>query len=883
MPERTSYDYPLAKTHPSFSTAFDAHLDPNVETNNICWIIHSSGSTGLPKPIKQTHAAALRNYSNNFSMNGFITLPLFHAHGISSVFRAIHSGRQIHVYNADLPLTSPYLVESMERHPPEIFYGVPYALKLLAESREGMEALKKCRLVMFGGSSCPDVLGDRLVKNGVKLVSHYGTTETGQLMTSFREDGDYDWNYLKVSPNLKPFVRWDQQAGDVYELVILDGWASKVATNRPDGSYATKDLFLKHPTKEDRWKYFGRLDDTLVLVNGEKANPIQTEHTVRENPYVSEAVVFGAGKQQLGSIVILSDNSRGMLEQEVMERVWPSFETANTLAPEYARISQEMVRFLPPGTPFPRTDKGTVIRAAFYNIFKSDIEEIYADIERGAVNGGLELPETEIKDFVRNTVLSLLRLPDPLILRDDTDFFSIGMDSLMAARIRSAILKNLNTGGQTLGLNIVFEKPSVNQLSKFLFRLRVPEKSGVEEEETVEETMKRLIEKYSEFPMHIPGDSDVEGEHVVVTGATGSLGAHIVAQLVAMKSVKSVFCLVRAESPRAAWDRTVQSLQVRRVYDNLSDEEKKKMICLPSNLAEEDLGLGQGRYEELKCKVTAIIHSAWSVNFNMDVTSFEAQHIRGTHNLIKLCLRSNRPSPAGFNFLSSVSSVAATVGSQVPESVETYLQSAQPMGYARSKLITENICNLAAKKARMSSRVHRVGQVVGDTDNGIWNATEAIPLLIQGALSTGALPALEDTPTWLPVNIVAKVVLELAFVPSADAPLNALFHVVNPNTIHWTNDLLPALKEAGLEFDIVGKRDWVDKLRKSDPDPVKNPTFKLVDFFAKKYDNDRVGKGLYYRTELARALSPTLRDIGVVDTKLVSKFVDYWRKNCWNV
>lgn len=183
-----------------------------------------------------------------------------------------------------------------------------------------------------------------------------------------------------------------------------------------------------------------------------------------------------------------------------MKRVWPSFETANTLAPEYARIAQEMVRFLPPGTPFPRTDKGTVIRAAFYNTFKSDIEEIYEDLERGAVNGGLELPETEIKDFVRNTVLSLLRLPDPLILRDDTDFFSIGMDSLMAARIRSAILKNLNTGGQTLGLNIVFEKPSVNQLSRFLFRLRVPEKSGVEEEETVEETMKRLIEKYPNSP-----------------------------------------------------------------------------------------------------------------------------------------------------------------------------------------------------------------------------------------------------------------------------------------------------------------------------------------------------------------------------------------------
>lgn len=175
MPERSFYDYPLIEAYPTFSTAFDIHLDASIETNNICWIIHSSGSTGLPKPIRQTHAAALSNYASNFNMKGFITLPLFHAHGLSSVFRAIHSGKLIHAYNADLPLTSPYLVESMGNNPPEIFYGVPYALKLLAESREGISALKKCKLVMFGGSSCPDVLGDRLVKDGVKLVSHYGT------------------------------------------------------------------------------------------------------------------------------------------------------------------------------------------------------------------------------------------------------------------------------------------------------------------------------------------------------------------------------------------------------------------------------------------------------------------------------------------------------------------------------------------------------------------------------------------------------------------------------------------------------------------------------------------------------------------------------------
>ena len=62
----------------------------------------------------------------------------------------------------------------MESVEPESFLGVPYALKLLAETDRGISALRKCRLVMFGGSSCPDDLGDALVRAGVYLVGHYG-------------------------------------------------------------------------------------------------------------------------------------------------------------------------------------------------------------------------------------------------------------------------------------------------------------------------------------------------------------------------------------------------------------------------------------------------------------------------------------------------------------------------------------------------------------------------------------------------------------------------------------------------------------------------------------------------------------------------------------
>ena len=150
-------------------------LDPEKENNQLAWIIHSSGSTGLPKPIFQTQSAALGNYRNNLNMRGFVTLPLYHAHGISSLFRSIQSWKSIHLYNASLPLTHDYLLKTLQQNDFEIFYGVPYALKILGESSEGLTALAKLKVVMFGGSACPDALGNRLVDNNVNLVSHYGT------------------------------------------------------------------------------------------------------------------------------------------------------------------------------------------------------------------------------------------------------------------------------------------------------------------------------------------------------------------------------------------------------------------------------------------------------------------------------------------------------------------------------------------------------------------------------------------------------------------------------------------------------------------------------------------------------------------------------------
>lgn len=171
FPLLSQADYDIDSSQP---IRFHRRAGTPSSSNRIAFIIHSSGSTGLPKPIFQTQKACLTNYSSSFGHRAFLTLPLYHNHGLSSFFRAIYSGKEISLFNANLPLSGTNLIEAMTAVQPESFHGVPYALKLLAETQAGIDVLKKCKLVLFGGSSCPDDLGDRLVEAGVYLVGHYG-------------------------------------------------------------------------------------------------------------------------------------------------------------------------------------------------------------------------------------------------------------------------------------------------------------------------------------------------------------------------------------------------------------------------------------------------------------------------------------------------------------------------------------------------------------------------------------------------------------------------------------------------------------------------------------------------------------------------------------
>lgn len=489
-----------------------ARLDPSRETLNTSFIIHSSGSTGLPKPIFQTHKASLYAYSQHFNRVGHITLPLYHNHGICCLFRAIWAGKKIYIYNANLPLTSQHLLATLKEHRDiKILYAVPYALKLLSETEEGLNLLSDLDIVMFGGSACPKPIGDRLVESGVNLVGHYGATELGQLMTSFRDHKeDKGWDWLRVGPNLEPYLRMESRGPNLFELCVTEGWPSKVATNCDDGSYATKDLFEPHPTISNAWRYYARLDDTLVLENGEKANPLIAEGVIRQSQHVAEAVVFGANRPRLGAFVIPSA-AVDFTDEALLDAVMAYVTRANKVAPSFAQLSRDMIKILPRDVEYRKTDKGTVIRAAFYRDFSENIEAAYAD----GVSGSLVLPKHQLLEFLRDEFTQRITLREGLSFDNNTDLFSLGVDSLQAVQARSSIIKTIKVQAKDIGRNFVFDFPTLNVMADEILRLQqgAPKQIKV----SVEERMGAMVERYAEFEQHQAVQNPADGAYVVST------------------------------------------------------------------------------------------------------------------------------------------------------------------------------------------------------------------------------------------------------------------------------------------------------------------------------------------------------------------------------
>lgn len=625
---------------------------------DIAYLHHTSGtSSGVPKPIPQTHRAGcgvLPCFPDGLRAATFTTTPLYHG-GIADAFRAWTSGALIWLFpGKGAPITARNVVKCLQvaqtsvehdKTPPvKYFSSVPYVLQAMEADSRGLEILQTMEIVGVGGAALPEEVGNRLVDSGVNLISRFGSAECGFLMSSHRVYSvDKDWQYLRKSDEVTSLA-FEANDGGLSELIIQDGWPHMAKRNRADRSFATADLFTAHEAIPDAWRYHSRADSQLTLITGKKFDPSPLESAIATSALLEDVLIFGNGQPYPGALLFRAAESTDKSDEAILNELWPKIEHLNRDSQDHARLARNMLLpMMQLDPPLEKSSKGTILRGVAEERFKTVIEQAYSSADDTSI--GFISDEDVLKELKR-LIQSVVGAPvEP---GDNVDLFAYGVDSVSGIRIRRQVGQLLAESTKELPLNIVEDCGTVERLAKFVVGQRHGNTTLASGDEDELALMEDLVVKYGNFEAFSTcsisqghktlGNDTTTGsrsvkETVVLTGVTGALGAHVLDIYLRRHDTEHIYCLVRGPDADNCTQRVVKTLKQR----GIGPLDTSRVTILSSDLGDRQLGLNDADYLRLATDATLILHMAWSVNFRMRLRSFEKDNIAGKLFLL-LCL-----------------------------------------------------------------------------------------------------------------------------------------------------------------------------------------------------------------------------------------------------
>ncbi|KAF8597331.1 acetyl-CoA synthetase-like protein [Ceratobasidium sp. AG-I] len=822
------YPFLKANNEGSIPIAIFPALSPQT-SNALIGIYHSSGSTGVPRSVELDQESIIgslvqhsvaREFADVGDLVGLMAFPAFHMAGfcLLGVWPLFTGYCPVFLPPSSAPIvpTAEVIMKALISARCVLTVTAPSFLEVWLHDNNAIETLKKLRGVYFGGGPLAEWVGNALASKGIPLRTAYGVTELGCISRfhspSFDQSDPQNWMYLEFSTQTKcHFV--SQEHEGTFELVVVScaGHKPFVINCEIDGqpAYATKDLMIPHPSILNLWKIIGRLDDQIVLLKGEKVNPGAIEDEIVKSPLVEMAVMFGRERNQAGLLLELAKTAHSKLRSEesrvqLMDEIWPFIDTANRITPTHGRLFRDAVIFADPNRPLSRTPKGTLARAATLKTYANDIDGMYAALERGdKTKGSLATlaptsTQTQVEEWLKVWLEGLLGTKIDV----GVDMFRQGLDSLTATflfrEMKHALGASPAPGHQraakALVQETIFRKPTVSQLSELVVQLATTEATTLPKNTQEEEVklIQQCIQQHDR-PWAIQASPIARSpsmEHVVVTGTTGGLGSHLLAQLISHDCVERIWALNRKSSVNG---QSVQERQLNSFMDKLLDVDllrHPKLVLLDCDLTEARLGLRPEVYNDISGTATLVIHNAWQVDFNLSLPSFEPS-ICGARNLLDLALAAD-PHPR-FVFISSVSAAGfVSVGRQLSEISLAPQDAATSIGYGQSKFVTEKLIE-SARDSGLETCALRLGQLAGDSTHGAWSLTDWVSSIIASSVSSGYLPDAIGSVSWIPIDLAARSIIEISLNRASLLP--PILHCAHPHPTPWRK-IIPSFEQA---------------------------------------------------------------------------------------
>ncbi|MET8797140.1 amino acid adenylation domain-containing protein [Nocardia sp. NPDC004568] len=337
-----------------------------------------------------------------------------------------------------------------------------------------------------------------------------------------------------------------------------------------------------------------------------------------------------------------------------------------------------------------------------------------------------------------------------------------------------------------------------------------------------------------------------EPRHILLTGATGFFGVHLLERLLVTTQAR-IHCPIRSTDPALASERLRQVVD--RYELEIDEAGWERIEAYPADLAEPCLGMDPTVYATLVETVDAIFHSASAVNFNQPYSYMRRDNVEGLWQLIRFASHDHvKP----LMLISSISVYSwghlftgKTKMYEADDIDQNLAAVTTDLGYIRSKWVMEKVAGLAQEHG-LPVMKFRLGYATCDSRTGHSANYQWWARLVKTCIALGAVPDLHNLREGLTtVDYLADAVCAVSRQPDA---LGKNFNVVSPEgAVVTLREFFALLSNYfGYEFETIPFRQWVQKWEKDDHAPL----FPLLSMFKNQIFQGKSTIELYQDTYL---------------------------------
>ena len=781
--------------------------DAGVQPDDLAYLIYTSGSTGKPKGVMLRHGG-ICNYLYPHPANVHYDILKNEVHTLLSVTTvsfdmslkettgALCNGKTLVFVGEDAANDPRALAELFEKTGADCFNATPSRLMQLMEYGPFRDALKNCRLIMSGGEGYPMALRDRIREvTSAHIVNTYGPTEitvssNAALLTNAE--------HVSVGRPLLNYIEYIVDAdgnelphGVVGELLV-GGPGVAAGYNGleelTDGKFITyKGQRVFRTGDFAKWDatgnviILGRMDNQIKL-RGLRIELGEIEEVLAAQPHIRQALAAVRklnGQDNLCAyftadmpmdIETLREGMKRSLTQYMIPTAWLQLDA------------------------FPTTPNG-----------KLDRKALPEPVPVSA--GGYEAPENETERYFCSLFAKTLGLEK---VGANDDFFEIGGSSLKVMSVVIAAAEQ--------GYSIVYAD---------LFKYTTPRKLAFHFGERETQTDAALVDfaDYDYTKINgllqkntlaaVRGGASRPLGNILLTGATGFMGAHVLAEYLRSEQ-GTAYCLVRKGKHPTAKARLKSTLY----YYFESSVEKEfdaRVEVFDGDVTSYD---AFRKLEDLP--IDTVFNCAANVKHFSSGTDIEDINVGGVRNCIRFCkARGARLIHFSTTSVAGVSINGVPDASRVLDEQSLYFGQKLDTKYTNSKLWSEREVLEAAAERGLDAKVIRVGTLAPRESDGEFQInflTNNFMGRLRSYALLGCFPySMMDNPVRMgPIDTSAKAFLTLAKTPKECC----LFHAVNNHTVPLV-DIIREMQRCGIRIDFVEDSDFAAVLSEAEQEPEK--------------------------------------------------------------